>query len=80
MTAIFERELKAYLKGATGYVFAGFVLLFAGIYTMAININGGYSQFAYVLQNMTFIFIIAIPILSMRVFAEERKQKTDQLL
>lgn len=80
MKAIYERELKSYFQGMTGYLFIAFILLFSGIYTMALNLMSGYTTFEYVLGNMSFIYIIVIPILSMRVIAEERKQKTDQLL
>lgn len=80
MTAVFEREIKAYFTTMTGYVFAAFLLVFAGIYTMALNLQGGYPNFEYVLANMSVFFIIAIPILTMRTMAEERRQKTDQLL
>ena len=64
----------------TAYVFIAFLLAFAGIYTMLYNLNAGYPNFEYVLQAMAIIFLIAIPVLSMRVIAEERRQKTDQLL
>ena len=47
---------------------------------MAINLKGGYANFEYVLSNMAFVFLLCIPILTMRVLAEERRQKTDQLL
>jgi len=80
MTAVFEKELRSYLNSLSGYVFGGFLLLFAGIYTMVINLNSGYASFDLVLQNMSFIFLVSIPILTMRVVAEERRQKTDQLL
>ena len=80
MSAIFERELKGYFRSVTGYIFTAFILLFAGIYTMVINLSNALSQFEYVLSNMSFVFIIAIPVLTMRVIAEERRQKTDQLL
>lgn len=80
MTAIYQRELRSYFHGMTGYVFIAFLLLFAGIYTMFYNLSSGYPNFEYVLQAMTIIFLIAIPILTMRVIAEERRQKTDQLL
>lgn len=80
MLAIYQRELKAYFTSFVGYVFAAFILLFGGIYTMVINLSNGITNFEYVLGNMTFVFIIAVPILTMRVFAEERKQKTDLLL
>jgi ABC-2 type transport system permease protein len=57
-----------------------FLLLFAGVYTMAYNLNYGYPNFEYVLQGMSFIFMIVVPVLTMRSIAEERRQKTDQLL
>jgi ABC-2 type transport system permease protein len=56
------------------------LLLFAGIYTMAYNLNGLMVNFEYVPGNMSFIFLIIVPILTMRVLAEEKRQKTDQLL
>lgn len=79
MTAIYERELDSQLNGLTGYLYGAFVLLFAGIYVMAYNLEG-YTQFSYVLYSMTFIFLIAIPLLTMRSLAEERRQGTDKLL
>jgi len=78
--AIYERELRSHFTGFTGYVFAAFLLLFGGIYTMVINLSNAVTNFEYVLSNMSFVFIIAVPILTMRVFAEEKKQKTDLLL
>ena len=80
MTAIYQRELRSYFHGMTGYVFIAFLLVFAGIYTMFYNLSSGYPNFEYVLQAMTIIFLIAIPVLTMRVIAEERRQKTDPLL
>lgn len=80
MRAVFRRELQSYYRSLTGYIFAAFSLLFAGIYTMAINLKGGYANFEFVLNNMAFVFLIVIPILTMRVLAEEKRQKTDQLL
>lgn len=80
MTAIYRKELGSYFKGMLGYLFTAFVLIFAGIYTMAYHLSGAYANFAYVLDAISFIYLIAVPILSMRTFAEERRQKTDQLL
>lgn len=80
MKAVFQREVKSYYDGVLGYIFTAFLLLFAGIYTMVINLNASYTNFEYVLGNMTFIFLVITPILSMRVIAEEKRQKTDQLL
>lgn len=80
MKAICGRELGAYFKGMLGYLFSAFVLLFAGIYTMAYNLSGAYANFEYAVSAIAFIYLIAVPILTMRVVAEERRQKTDQLL
>lgn len=80
MRAIFNRELDSHFSSLTGNIFCAFILLFAGIYTMVYNLNGLYTNFEYVPGNMCFIYAIAIPILTMRSIAEERRQKTDQLL
>jgi len=80
MKAIFRHELSSHFQSVTGYVFGAFMLLFAGIYCMVINLKVGYANFEYVLGSMSFIYIIGIPILTMRTIAEERKQTTDQLL
>ncbi len=80
MMAIFKREFKSYFNNMLGFIFCAFILLFAGIYTMAINLKSSSASFEYVLGNMGFIFLIAVPILTMRVIAEEKRQKTDQLL
>mgnify|MGYP000269819428 FL=1 len=80
MLAIYKRELKSYLTSMVGYLFMFFVLLIAGIYFSAYQLTAAYPKFEYTLNAMTFVFLIAVPILTMRVLAEERKQKTDQLL
>ena len=63
-----------------GYLLSAFLLVFAGIYCMAYNLSGYYSNFEYVLSAIAFIYLIAVPIISMRSLAEEKRQKTDQLL
>ena len=80
MIAIFKRELNAYFKGIMGYLSAAFLLIFAGIYTMAYNLSGFYSNFEYVLSSVSFIYLIAVPVLTMRSVAEEKRSRTDQLL
>ena len=47
---------------------------------MAYNLNYGYPYFSYVLSGVLIVFVIAIPVLTMRSFAEERKSRTDQML
>ena len=80
MTAVYKRELKSYLTSIVGYLFIFFVLIVTGIYFSAYQLAAAYPKFEYTLSALTFVFLIGVPILSMRVLAEERKQKTDQLL
>lgn len=80
MKAIYKRELKSYFQSMTGYAFIAFLMLFTGIYFTAYNLTGGYPYFSYVLSGTMFIFLVAVPVLTMKCFAEERKNKTDQLL
>lgn len=80
MNAVFRHELSSHFRSLGAYVFGAFLLLFGGIYTMVMNLNNLVTNFEYVLGNMAFIFLIIVPILTMRVLAEERRQKTDQLL
>lgn len=80
MTAIFKHELSSHFKGLSGYVFGAFLLLFVGIYTLVYNLSYYSVSFEPVLGGISFIFMVIVPILTMRVLAEERRQKTDQLL
>ena len=80
MKAVFRHELSSYFTNVTGYVFGAFLLLFTGIYTMVYNLQSASVNFEYVLGSMSFVFLIIVPILTMRVLAEERRQKTAQLL
>ena len=76
MLAIYKRELKSYFHSMTGCVFIAFLVMFTGIYFM----NAGYPYFSYTLSGSLIVFLIGIPLLTMRSFSEERKTKTDQLL
>ena len=80
MTAIYKRELRSYLTSMIGYIFIFFILLLTGIYFSAYQLGAAYPKFEYTLSALTFVFLISVPTLTMRILAEERKQKTDQLL
>lgn len=80
MWAIYRKELKSYFTSMIGYCFLAFFLVFLGIYFVVYNLVYAYANFEYVLQEINFIFIIIVPIITMRILAEEKKQKTDQLL
>ena len=81
MNAIFKRELKSYFHGMMGYVLTAFLLAASGLYFLALDLGYGMTDFSYyTLYRTIFILLLYIPVLTMRSFAEERKQKTDQLL
>ena len=80
MTAIYKKELGSFFRSLTGYVFVFFILLLFGLFTSIICFSYRNSHFEYVFDNCTFLFLIAVPILTMRSIAEEKRQKTDQLL
>ena len=80
MAAIFKRETKAYYTGMIGYVTAAVSLFFLGLYFANRNLMYASSDFAMVLYTTTMILLFLLPAISMRSFAEERRNKTDQLL
>ena len=82
MGAVYRHELSSHFRNLTGCVFGAFLLLFAGVFTVYYNIQMAYANFELALGSayMALVYVIAIPVLTMRVIAEERKQKTDQLL
>lgn len=80
MSAVYKRELRAYFTGVAGYIFIAALLLFVGIYSYIINFLNGYPTFEYILYNMSYIYLIIVPILTMRVIAEDRRQHTAELL
>lgn len=80
MTAVLKHELRLYFHSLTAYVFGAFLLAFVGIGSMLYNIQAAVSNFEFVLSFGSLVFVVIVPILTMRVLAEERKQRTDQLL
>lgn len=80
MTAVYKKELKTYFTGMTGAIFIGFLLLITGIFMTVYNLQGLYPNFEYALSGVSFIYLFAVPVLTMRSIAEEKHAKTDQLL
>lgn len=80
MIAVLKHELSGYFHSLTAYIFSGFLLAFVGIGALLYNIQSAVANFEYVLGFVCLGLTVFIPILAMRVFSEERKQKTDQLL
>lgn len=80
MRAIYKKELKSYFSSMMGYIFIFFILLVTGIYFTAYNINSAYPILDYTLNAVLFVFLVAVPVLTMKILADERRLKTDQLL
>ena len=80
MLAIFKREFKSYFQTMTGPIFIAVITAFVGLYFLIYNMITGYPYFAYPLVSAWIVLVIAVPLLTMRSFAEERKTKTDQIL
>ncbi len=80
MIAVWKHELSNHFHSLTAYIFSAFLLTFVGLGAMLYNIQSAVANFEYVLSFVCLGFTVIIPILTMKVIAEERKQKTDQLL
>ena len=80
MCAIYKKELRAYLTSMTGYIFMAVLLAVTSLYYVANCLVGGYPVFGAVLSSVYFVLLIIVPVLTMRSMAEEKRQKTDQLL
>ncbi len=80
MTSVLKHELRTHFHTLSTWLFMAFLLIFVGIGAMLYNIQSAVANFEYVLEFVCIGLVVIIPVLTMRVFAEEKKQKTDQLL
>lgn len=80
MLAVFKRDLKAYFTSPLGYVFIAAFLAVMNAFFYIYNVDQAYSQLSSVFNFMVYTLIFVTPLLTMRLFSEEFKQKTDQLL
>lgn len=80
MLAIYKKELRQYFNSMIGFAFLAFFLVIIGIYTWAYNLSSGLGNFEVTLGGISFMYVLLVPILTMRIVAEENRQKTDQLL
>ena len=80
MLAIFKRELRAYFTGVVGYVFLVIYLAVAGVlfaYTTLYSMTGDVTNYFLL---MLFFSAVILPLLTMKLFSEERRTKTEQLI
>jgi ABC-2 type transport system permease protein len=80
MLAVYKRELRAYFSSPIGYIFSGFFLLIAGIFFTMTVLFAQSPEFTSVLSSVIFVFLLLVPILTMRLMSEDRSKKVDQLL
>ncbi len=80
MFAFFKRELKSYFTSLTAVIYFSVFLLILGIYTLAVNFFSGYPDFEYTLSSTTVVLMLVIPVLTMRIFPEDKQKKITPLL
>ena len=80
MIAVYKKELRSYFTHMMGYTFLAVMILAVGIWFSLGNARGMSANFHHALSQTTIFFFILIPALTMRIFSEETRQKTDQLL
>jgi ABC-2 type transport system permease protein len=80
MLAVFKRELRAYFQSPIGFVVIGLFVFLSAIFFAATNLLGASSEYNGLLSTMAFIFLFLVPILTMRLLTEEKRQHTDQML
>ncbi len=80
MSAVYRKEIRCYRITMPAYIFVAFILAVTGLYFSFLNLNMASPKFETVLQNIQFVYLVFVPMLTMRVMAEEKRQKTDQLL
>ena len=80
MFAIFKKELRSYFLNAIGYVYLGVFLSVSALLCCYTTLGSGTYDTANYFSFISLIFIILIPLLTMRLFAEEKKLRTEQLL
>ena len=80
MFAVLKKELKSYLLSPIGYIFIGLFLLMFSILFYNSIFKSGVAYFEYAFYDASTIMTFLIPILTMRMFSEERKSGTEQLL
>ena len=80
MFAIFKRELKAYFTSPLGYVFLAIFYAFSGLFFYIFSLSVGSTDISSVFLMMFMVLMVFVPLLTMRLPSEDKKQKTDQLI
>ncbi len=80
MLAIWKREVQNYFLTPIGYVFMGIFLLVGGVFFFLDNIWSGSADLSTMFGDLSSLFMLVVPILTMKLLSEEKRNKSDQLL
>lgn len=80
MGAVFKREFKSFFTSPVGYILLAVVTCASGFFFFAYNIFYGSADLSYVFSQLFMVVMLVLPILTMRLFSDEKRQKTDQAL
>lgn len=80
MIAIFKKDFGSYFSSALGYIVIGLYLMLSGFFFWMICYLNGYNSLPYAINNMQTVVFFLVPLITMRSFAEEKRQRTDQAL
>lgn len=80
MFAIYKRELRAYFTTAVGYVFLSIIVALSAVAFSLTTILQASNDVTTYFTILLFILMVALPVLTMKLFSEERKMRTEQLL
>ena len=76
MLAIFKRELRAYFTSPLGYVFLAIFYAFSGVFFWMFSLDVGTTDMSNVFLLMFIVLMVFVPLLTMRLLSEDKKQKT----
>ena len=80
MLAIWKREFQNYFLTPIGYVFMAVLLLASGVFFLLYNVLSNSSSLSTMFSNMNYLFMLVMPVLTMKLLSEEKHTRTDQLL
>lgn len=80
MIAVWKRELQSYFYTAVGYVFMGVFLILASVMFFVEILQPRSSDLLVFIGQLSYLWMLVTPVLTMRLLAEERQKRTDQLL
>ena len=78
MGAIFRRELNSFFKSSIAYIFLSVFFVCSGYFFYGGPLRAATSDMSSMFSALFMVILILIPVLTMKLLSEEKKQKTDQ--